>query len=71
MQVFDHAGASISAGQPHNSRACKYVLNLVAGVFNIPALASAVTESPLKKTVSTVRGEEKEGNEQRRKGRNG
>lgn len=42
-EIFAHAGASVVAGRPHNNRACKYVLNLMANVFNVPSLACSVS----------------------------
>eukprot|EP00955_Chlamydomonas_euryale_P066489 359563-Chlamydomonas_euryale.AAC.2 len=41
-EIFADAGAAVVAGRPHNNRACKYVLNLMANVFNVPSLACSV-----------------------------
>ena len=40
LQIFSHSGDAVAAGQPHNGRACKYVLNFMANVFNMAPLAA-------------------------------
>ncbi|KAG1659479.1 hypothetical protein FOA52_005506 [Chlamydomonas sp. UWO 241] len=53
-EIFSVAGACVAAGAPHNNRACKYVLNLMANVFNVPSLACSVGQAPLRSALSTV-----------------
>jgi hypothetical protein len=38
-QIFSHAGECVASGQEYNSRACKYVLNFMANIFNLAHLA--------------------------------
>ncbi|GAX77872.1 hypothetical protein CEUSTIGMA_g5314.t1 [Chlamydomonas eustigma] len=53
-EIFGHAGQAVVIGQQHNNRACKYVLNFMANIFNMAPLASSTGEKALRKTMSTV-----------------
>ncbi|KAG1675584.1 hypothetical protein FOA52_014172 [Chlamydomonas sp. UWO 241] len=53
-EIFSHACDAVSAGLERNSRACKYILNVTVGIFNVPALAAAVGQDALRHITATI-----------------
>ena len=44
QQIFSQAGDCVVKGQDHNNRACKYILNFMANIFNLASLAGVSRE---------------------------